>query len=114
MMYVLRCPNENCVGHGQFKEVGKYQMKYNKTLKKMVPAFIFEPTKCEECGTIMEFEELPNEIPNFSVGTFKGLPDEKKKEVLHKRFKKGMERGGNDQVEIKKREAIGKMIGYDK
>lgn len=109
MKYVVICPN----GCKHQKTTAPYRMRYDKAAKRMVPEFITTAPKCPECGELMVFAEEPSVIPDFSVGTFKGLPDEQKKEVIKKRYQKGMTKGGNDEVEIRKRSAIKKMIGYD-
>ena len=115
MKFVLECQNEDC---GLYKAVsftpGKYRMKYNRTTKKMVPELCEVPYHCPECGHQLVFTEIDSVIPEFSVNDFASLPDEKKKEVLKKRYEAGMKHGGNDEGEMRKREAISKMIGYGK
>lgn len=114
MKYVLVCPNSGCIGNNTVFEAAKYRMKFNKETKKMQPEYVYEKENCPFCGAQLVFAEVPSEIAVFSVGTFKGLPDEQKKEVLHKRYKKGMEKsGGNDEGEIRKRNAMKKLIGHD-
>ena len=113
MKYVLECPNEACAEYAVPVEAANYRMKYDKTTKQMKPEFNGKTQCCACCGTELQFAEAPSVIPDFSVGTFKGLPDEKKKEVLHKRFQKGMAKGGNDENELRKRGAVKKLIGYD-
>ena len=86
MKYVLECPNEACAEYAVPVEAANYRMKYDKTTKQMKPEFNGETQCCACCG---------------------------KKEVLHKRFQKGMAKGGNDENELRKRGAVKKLIGYD-
>lgn len=115
MKYVLKCVNGDCSNKGKSFPPGKFRMKYNKKLKKVVPELCSAiDGVCPECGAPMEFFEVENNIPEFSVSTFKGLPDDKKKEILRKRFDKDMKRNGRDEMESRKKSTISKMIGYDK
>lgn len=113
MKYVLTCPNSGCIGGNVVFEAAKYRMKYDKETKKMKPEWVYEKENCPFCGAQLVFAEAPSGISVFSVGTFKGLSDEQKKEVLHKRYKKGMTKGGNDEGELRKRNAIKNLIGYE-
>lgn len=114
MKYVLCCPNEACELHGVVFTPGKYVMKYSKELKKMVPTIVGKPYECFNCREQMVFAEVESTIPEFSVGVFKGLPDDKKKEILRQRFDRELKRGAADEKEQRKKNAIEKMIGYGK
>lgn len=110
MRFVAICPD----GCENQKMLAPYRMKYDKELKKMIPEFIGTPPKCPVCGQTMVFAEEDSKIPVFSVGVFKGQPDDKKKEILRQRFDKDLKRGAADEKEQRKRNAIEKMIGYGK
>lgn len=114
MKYVLCCPNEACELHGVAFTPGKYVMKYSKELKKIVPTIVGKPYECSNCREQMVFTEVESTIPEFSVGVFKGLPDDKKKEILRQRFDRELKRGAADEKEQRKKNAIEKMIGYGK
>lgn len=115
MIYMLKCTGADCPSRGREIPPGKFTMKYDKKLKKVVPTMVHESERvCPVCGRLMEFVEVENLIPEFSVSTFKGLPDDKKKEILRKRFDKDMKRGSADEKEQRKRNAIEKLIGYGK
>lgn len=110
MRFVVICP-EGCENQ---KIIVPYRMKYDKELKKMIPEFMGPPPKCSACDQIMVFVEEESRIPIFSVGVFKGQPDDKKKEILRQRFDDDLKRGAADEKEQRKRGAIEKMIGYGK
>ena len=74
----------------------------------MVPTIVGKPYECSNCA------EVESTIPEFSVGVFKGLPDDKKKEILRQRFDRELKRGAADEKEQRKKNAIEKMIGYGK
>jgi len=115
MKFVLECNNDGCSLCRAVSFVpGKYRMRYDRGTKKMVPELSEVPYCCPECGQKLEFTEVESTIPEFSVNDFASLPDEKKKEVLKKRFDAGMKRGGSEEGEMRKREAISKFIGYGK
>lgn len=115
MKYVLRCTNENCDNKGKNFTPGKFIMKFDKKLKKVVPELCDNICGiCPKCGKVMVFVEAPNDVPEFSIGTFRGLPDDKKKEILRQRFDKDIKRNSRDEIETRKKGAISKMIGYDK
>lgn len=110
MRFVLVCPNR-CENR---TIIAPYRMKYDKESRKMIPEFVGTPIKCSICGQIMVFAEEKSNIPVFSVGTFKGQPDDKKKEILRQRFDKDLKRGANDEKEQRKRGAMEKLLGYGK
>ncbi len=115
MKFVLECKNEACPLCGGVSFIpGKYRMRYDRATQKMVPELSEVPYYCPDCGQKLEFTEVESTIPEFSVNDFASLPDEKKKEVLKKRFDAGMKRGGSEEGEMRKREAISKFIGYGK
>lgn len=113
MSYYLICKNNTCKEFNIRQNVGTFRMAYDAKAHKMVPKTEF---KCSNCGCVMEFEEVAEgeTIPEFSVNTFGGQPDEKKKEILRHRFDKEIKRGAGDEKEMRKRKAMGKMLGYDK
>lgn len=109
MIYVI-CP----AGCEHQKMSASYRMKYDRETDKMIPEFINTPPKCPICGQTMVFTEEESKIPEFSVGTFKGQPDDKKKEILRQRFDKELKRGAADEKHERKKNAISKMLGHDK
>lgn len=113
MKYVLTCGNPDCELHGVHFSIGKYTMKFDKNLKKVVPNLIGQPVLCSKCGSELVFKEVENNIPEFNVGVFKGLPDDKKKEILRQRFDKDLKRGAADEKEHRKRKAMEKLVGYN-
>lgn len=114
MRYYLKCVNRNCENEGKLIPPGSYVLKFDKRRKRLYPQFQQADMICTCCGKELVVEEVPDSIPQFNLGVFKGLPDEDKKKILKKRYDKGMLTGGNDEKEMRKREAIKKMIGYDK
>lgn len=114
MKYILTCLNPDCELHSIGFTPGKYSMKYDKELKQVVPKLVGKPYLCSNCGQELTFKEVENTIPEFSVGVFKGLPDDKKKEILRKRFDKDMKRGSADEVEQRKKGSMEKFLGYGK
>lgn len=114
MKYELICNNEGCPEQGNKKSIGKFVMSYSRKERKMVPKIEGGNPLCLFCGKVLEFIEVDPSIPDFSVGTFKGLPDEEKKKVLKKRFDADSGSRGKDEKEFRKKSAISKMIGYDK
>lgn len=109
MKYIIVCPN----GCENQCSQAPYRMKYDKSLKKVIPEFIGEKPVCPVCKSPMVFKEEEASIPEFSVGVFKGLPDDKKKEILRQRFDRDIKRGSGDEREQRKRAAIKKFIGYE-
>lgn len=89
-------------------------MKYDRVARSMVPTLPAGEERCPACGSLLQAEAVQNEIPQFSVGTFGGKTDEEKKAILKQRYDAGMKTGGKDEVEMRRRTAIAKMIGYDK
>lgn len=115
MKFVLQCANNDCpLCGGVVFTPGKYRMRYNRETRGVEPELLEVPYCCPGCGREMVFTKVPSEIPEFSVNDFASLPDDQKKAILRKRFDEGMKRGGRDEGEMRKREAISKMIGYGK
>ena len=111
MKFVLVCNNPDCKLHDIPIEAGKYTMKYDRETDRMIPKL--EQTRvCSKCGSQLVFKEAENNIPDFSVSSFRGLPDDKKKEILRQRFDKEIKRGAGDEREQRKRNAMSKMLGY--
>lgn len=112
MRYVLVCNNSSCPACDIPVATPDYKMKYDKRLKKVVPMCTTVET-CASCGGELVFVEEETTIPDFAVNGFKSLPDDKKKEVLRKRFDKDMKRGGAEEKEMRKRNAMSKFLGKD-
>ena len=111
----MRCTCESCEDRGRSFTPGKFIMKYDKKLKRVVPELCNSiDGMCPSCGSQMVFCEVENSVPEFSVGVFKGLSDEKKKEILRQRFDKDVKRNSRDEMEGRKKGTISKLIGYDK
>lgn len=109
------CPNEGCgIDKNILFDPGEFMMVWDSSLKKLIPKLKGKPYYCPECGEELEFIEVETNIPSFSVSTFKSLPDSEKKRVLRQRFDNDMNRGGKDQKEEYKQQAMKKLIGYDK
>ena len=112
MKYIFKCLNEDCPNFGKRLEPSKYSMKYDAKRKRMVVNISPIP-KCVVCGREMVVVEVNTSVPDFSVGTFAGLSDEKKKEILQNRANSDMKKVGNEEVNERKRKGIAKLIGYD-
>ena len=114
MKYVWKCLNSKCRRYDRAYIPGSYSMKWDKKRKRLFPTLNDNEKCCPVCGMELQPVEVPSVIEGFSVGTFRGKSDEEKKSILKQRYDRGMAQGGNDEVEMRKRDAIGKMIGYDK
>lgn len=114
MKYVWKCLNPKCRKCDKAYIPGSYTMKYDRRRKRLFPTLNGSEKYCSVCGMELQPVEVPSQIQQFSVGTFKGKSDEEKKNILKQRYDRGMVQGGKDEVEMRKRDAIGKMIGYDK
>ena len=114
MKYVWKCLNPKCRRYDKAYIPGSCSMKYDRRRKRLFPILNDSEKNCPVCGMELQPVEVPSQIQQFSVGTFKSKSDEEKKEILKKRYDRGMVQGGRDEVEMRKRDAIGKMIGYDK
>ena len=111
--YVLYCDNQECFGSNVEYESGNFRLKYRSG--KMVPEFIGSPILCPIRGMELKFREVPIDIiPKFGINDFAGLSDDQKKDILKKRYEKRMTASSKDEVETRKKNAIGKMIGYEK
>ena len=114
MKYMLKCANDRCEKYGKLVTPGSYSMKYDRRRKRLYPQFQPSEMVCPCCGRGLIVEEVVDSIPEFGVGTFKSKTDEEKRKILKQRYNRGMKMGGNDEKEMRKRDAISKMIGYDK
>ena len=113
MKYVFVCENPDCPDYGVQHDSGKCVLVWSSKLKRLVPENAVEKT-CQTCGRNLVFEQVESVIPKFGVNGFKSLPDDKKKEILRKRFDGEMKRGANDEREMRKREGLSKFLGHDK
>lgn len=112
MKYVLMCRNQTCPVCDIPVQTPPYKMKYDKRKGKMVP-YLDTPEVCSICGEPLRFIEKETTIPEFGVNGFKSLPDDKKREILRKRFDKDMRTGGSEEKEMRKRSAMNKFLGHD-
>lgn len=111
--FLLVCKNPECSNLNKTFGAGHYRMKYDKGLDKMVPEFVGEIPICPSCSQKLQFMEVSTTLPTFGVSTFRGLPDDKKKEILRKRYEGGIKHEGGLEKEYHKRKNLAKMIGYD-
>lgn len=114
MKYVWKCLNRKCRRYDIAYVPGSCTMKYDRRRKRLFPTLKDSEKCCPVCGMELQPVEVPSQIQQFGVGTFRGKSDEEKKNILKQRYDRGMAQGGKEEVEMRKRDAIGKMIGYDK
>lgn len=114
MKYVWKCLNEKCERYDKAYVPGSCTMKYDRRRKRLYPTLNDSEKYCPCCGLELQPVLVHSQIQPFGIGTFKGKSDEEKKNILKQRYDRGMAQGGRDEVEMRKRDAIGKMIGYDK
>lgn len=114
MKYVWKCLNEKCERYDKVYVPGSCTMKYDGRRRRLYPTLNDSEKYCPCCGLELQPVLVHSQIQPFGIGTFKGKSDEEKKNILKQRYDRGMVQGGRDEVEMRKRDAIGKMIGYDK
>lgn len=114
MKYVWKCLNEKCERYDKAYVPGSCTMKYDRRRRRLYPTLNDSEKYCPCCGLELQPVMVHSQIQPFGIGTFKGKSDEEKKNILKQRYDRGMAQGGRDEVEMRKRDAIGKMIGYDK
>lgn len=114
MKYVWKCLNEKCERYDKAYVPGSCTMKYDRRRRRLYPTLNDSEKYCPCCGLELQPVLVHSQIQPFGIGTFKGKSDEEKKNILKQRYDRGMAQGGRDEVEMRKRDAIGKMIGYDK
>lgn len=114
MKYVWKCLNEKCERYDKAYVPGSCTMKYDRRRRRLYPTLNDSEKYCPCCGFELQPVLVHSQIQPFGIGTFKGKSDEEKKNILKQRYDRGMAQGGRDEVEMRKRDAIGKMIGYDK
>lgn len=114
MKYVWKCLNEKCERYDKAYVPGSCTMKYDRRRRRLYPTLNDSEKYCPCCGLELQPALVHSQIQPFGIGTFKGKSDDEKKSILKQRYDRGMAQGGRDEVEMRKRDAIGKMIGYDK
>lgn len=114
MKYVWKCLNEKCERYDKAYVPGSCTMKYDRRRRRLYPTLNDSEKYCPCCGLELQPMLVHSQIQPFGIGTFKGKSDDEKKSILKQRYDRGMAQGGRDEVEMRKRDAIGKMIGYDK
>lgn len=114
MKWVVCCTNAACERCGHEVTLGHFRMKWDFSRGKLLPYAEDDAMICPECGEVRTWKECAGKVSVFESNVFAGLDDDEKKRILRQRFDAGQRHGGREEMEVNKKQAIEKMIGYDK